>query len=98
MGDGEAAHAYIRPHDVLISTATINGSSSPAIVQRINDLGWISKVHLTFPDGQDLTAHVPNEHLALVEPGERVFVDLRNAKVFPPAGVVASTSDELAAL
>ena len=98
MNEGAAAHAYIRPHDVLVSTQSMNGSSSPATIERINDLGWISKVHLNLPDGQLLTAHIPNEHLARVEQGARVFVDLRNAKVFPPSGTIAAQSDELAAL
>ena len=98
MDEGAAAHAYIRPHDVLVSTASMNGSSSPATIERINDLGWISKVHLCLPDGQLLTAHIPNERLGRVEQGARVFVDLRNAKVFPPSGAVTAQSDELAAL
>lgn len=98
MEEGAAAHAYIRPHDVLISTASMNGSSSPATVHRINDLGWISKVSLSLPDGQTITAHVPNERLVDVRVGTNVYVDLRNAKVFAPAGTGGIRSDELAAL
>lgn len=98
MQEGAAAHAFIRPHDVLISTASMNGSSSPATVDRINDLGWISKVHLVLPDGQTLTAHVPNEALITVAVGSKVYVDLKNAKVFSPTGTVSARSDELAAL
>ena len=98
MDEGAAAHAYIRPHDVLISRTSINGSSSPATIERINDLGWMSKIHVVLPDGQQLTAQVPNEHLIGATAGEAVWVDLRNAKIFPPAGAVPSQSDELAAL
>ena len=98
MQEGDAAHAYIRPHDVIISTASMNGSSSPATVERVNDLGWISKVHLVLPDGQHLTAHVPNERLANVGAGSAVWVDLRNAKVFPPSGAAPTLSHELASL
>ena len=98
MDEGAAAHAYIRPHDVIVSGASMNGSSSPATVERVNDLGWISKVHLVLPDGQPLTAQVPNDRLGSVGPGSRVFVDLRNAKVFPPGGGATSLSHELANL
>jgi ABC-type sulfate/molybdate transport systems ATPase subunit len=97
MVDGAAAHAYVRPHDVLLSTVSMNGSSSPAQVTRMNDLGWISKVHLELPDGQPLVAQVPNEQLIQVRAGSNVHVDLRNAKVFPPAGAGAP-SDELAGI
>ena len=96
--EGSAAHAYVRPHDVAVSSDRINGSSTPATVERVNDLGWISKVRLTLADGQPLTAEVPNERLTGIAPGQSVFVDLRNAKVFPPAGQSVAVSDELAAL
>jgi sulfate transport system ATP-binding protein len=98
MAEGSPAHAYVRPHDVAVSTVPINGSSSAAVVERINDLGWISKLRLTLTDGQSLTAEVPNERLDGVASGGKVFVDLRNAKVFPPAGRAVAPSDELAAL
>jgi hypothetical protein len=44
-----------------------------------------------------LVAQVPNEQLIRVRPGSSIFVDLRNAKVFPPAGAGA-VSDELAGI
>jgi sulfate transport system ATP-binding protein len=98
LQDGAPAHAYVRPHDVLLSRVSNNGSSSPATVIRMNDLGWTSKVHLELPDGQGLTAQVPNEHLIDVKDGQRVWVDLRNAKVFPPSGASVAASDELSAV
>src|SRR5688572_8283450 len=97
LNDGDAAHAFVRPHDVLVSTVRVDGSSSPALVESMSDLGWISKVRLTLPDGQALTAQVPNDRFGGVVEGQRVFVDLRNAKVFAPGGRVAP-SDELAAV
>ena len=97
LTDGDAAHAFVRPHDVLVSTRRSVGSSSPAVVAGLSDLGWISKVRLTLPDGQGLTAEVPNEQLDGVTEGQKVFVDLRNAKVFAPGGTV-TPSDELAAV
>jgi sulfate transport system ATP-binding protein len=98
MEEGAAAHAYIRPHDVIVLSSSSNGSSSSATVERVNDLGWISKVHLVLPDGQGLTAHVPNERLEQMATGGKVYVDLRNAKVFPPGGAEVPLSDELASL
>lgn len=95
--DGNAAHAFVRPHDVLVSTSRVDGASSPAIIEALSDLGWISKVRLTLPDGQAITAQVPNDKLGGVSEGQEVFVDLRNAKVFSP-GVWVSPSDELAAV
>ena len=94
--EGAPAHAYVRPHDVLLATEPVNGSSSPATVERINDLGWISKVQLTLPDGQSLIAEVPNDQLIDVRIGQVVYLDLRNAKVFPPADGQRVRSDELA--
>lgn len=96
--DGDAAHAFVRPHDVLVSTSRSNGSSSPALVDGLSDLGWISKVRLLLPDGQALTAEVPNESLPGVTQGQQVFVDLRNAKVFAPGGRAMAPSDELSAV
>jgi sulfate/thiosulfate transport system ATP-binding protein len=95
--DGDAAHAFVRPHDVLVSLEATEGISTPAKVEALSDLGWTSKVRLVLPDGQALTAQVPNEKLNGVREGQNVCVDLRNAKVFAPGGRV-SPSDELAAV
>ena len=97
LNDGDAAHAFVRPHDVLVSRSRVDGSSSPAVVEAMSDLGWTSKVRLVLPDGQALSAQVPNDKLDGVVEGQGVFVDLRNAKVFSPGGPV-SPSDELAAV
>jgi hypothetical protein len=83
---------------VVVNSVRVNGESTSATVDRINDLGWISKVRLSLVDGQPLTAEVPNERLDGLRTGQTVFVDLRNAKVFPPAGSSIAVSDELAAL
>jgi sulfate transport system ATP-binding protein len=78
------AHAYIRPHDVGVAKLRQNGNSVPAVVERIKDLGWMSKIHLTLPDGQSIVAHVPTDQLVPHVPGDEVWIDLRNAKVFAP--------------
>ena len=94
--------AFLGPTPLSPFAEYVDTNDFPGIdcddVERVNDLGWISKVHLCLPDGQLLTAHIPNEHLARVEQGARVFVDLRNAKVFPPSGGAISPSDELASI
>jgi hypothetical protein len=56
----------------------------PAVLERVNNLGWMSKLHLRLPDGQAVIAHVPNDALGAHEPGDGVWVDLRNAKIFRP--------------
>jgi sulfate transport system ATP-binding protein len=80
--DGAAAHAFVRPHDVLVRRTRNGGLSSPATVHRITSLGWTSKVALDLADGQRIVAQLPNEQLEGVVANDRVFVDLRNAKVF----------------
>ena len=97
LPDGAPAHAFVQPHDVLVFGARQNGASSPADVLQRADLGWVSKVQLQLPDGQQLMAEVPNEALGDVAGGDRVWVDLKNAKVFAPDGAHPA-SDELAAL
>jgi sulfate transport system ATP-binding protein len=89
LQEGEVAQAYIRPHDVRISGFPNNGSVA-AMLERSNNLGWMSKLHLRLDDGQALIAHVPNEELGEHTSGDRVWVDLRNAKIFAPAGGAAS--------
>jgi sulfate transport system ATP-binding protein len=84
IDDGSEAHAYIRPHDVRVSSAQGNGGSLPGVLERSKDLGWMSKLHVRLPDGQVVIAHIPNEELGPHEPGDEVWVDLRNAKVFAP--------------
>jgi sulfate transport system ATP-binding protein len=98
IGDGEAARAYVRPHDVRITLAPSNGHSSPAIVERLNDLGWMSKVRLRLRDGQVIIAHVPNEEVPEVRLGQEVHVDLRNAKVFSAVGPALPEPEKMAAV
>ncbi|MFN2488402.1 MAG: TOBE domain-containing protein [Actinomycetota bacterium] len=98
LPDGVSAHAYVRPHDIRIASIRSNGHSSSAIVERMTNLGWTTKVNLSLSDGQALIAQLPNEHLTGIDQGARVFVDLHNAKVFAPQGVERHRSDELAAV
>jgi sulfate/thiosulfate transport system ATP-binding protein len=81
IGDGVATEAYIRPHDVRVSSHR-TGHSVPGVVERANNLGWMTKLHVRLSDGQAVIAHVRNEDLASAGPGQTVHVDLRKASVF----------------
>ena len=97
LSDGVAAKAFVRPHDVRLSSRPRMALSTPATVRRRTNLGWTSKIELLLADGQELVAELPNDDLNGLEQGGRVYADLRNAKVFAPDGR-ESLSDELAGL
>jgi sulfate transport system ATP-binding protein len=98
LADGSAAHAYVRPHDVRISSVRSSARSCTATVERRSNLGWVSKLHLRLPDGQRLLAQVRNEEVDGLRAGEEVYVDLDQAKVFAPEGTEVADSHELAAV
>jgi sulfate transport system ATP-binding protein len=98
LSDGSPAEAYVRTHDINIARSAPSGPSCRVVVERINNLGWVSKLQLRLSDGQILVAHLPNENLNGLTVGETVHVDLQNAKVFSPEGAAGSASDELAAV
>ena len=83
LDEGAAARAFVRPHDVRVSTGAANAGSVRAVVERITTLGWLSRVMLRLPDDQVLTAELPNDELEGVVLGASVWVDLRRAKAFP---------------
>jgi sulfate transport system ATP-binding protein len=85
IDEGVPARAYVRPHDVSISPPKNGGPVISATLERVNNLGWMSKLHLRFPDGQGLIAEVRNEDLEPLVPGQIVEVDLRGAQVFSTA-------------
>lgn len=82
LEEGVTARAFVRPHDVLVSTAERNGGSVAARVERVRTLGWVSRVSLRLDDDQVLMAEIPNEELETLEIGTEVWVDLRHAKAF----------------
>jgi sulfate transport system ATP-binding protein len=79
--DGREAVAYIRPHDIELTTAP-GEMSFPIAVERRTDMGWMAKLHLRLEDGQPLVAQLPNEETEGVRPGQRLYANLRNPKVF----------------
>jgi sulfate transport system ATP-binding protein len=88
LDDGVAARAFVRPHDVRVSTAAGDGGSARATVERLVTLGWLSRASLRLPDGQLLVAELPREELDGVEEGSTVWVDLRRAMAFDAPEVV----------
>ena len=79
--DGREAVAYIRPHDIELTTMP-GEMSFPISVERRTDMGWMAKLHLRLEDGQPLVAQLPNEEIQGVDPGQRLYANLRNPKVF----------------
>jgi sulfate transport system ATP-binding protein len=83
LEEGVPARAFVRPHDVVVSTGERNGRSVIATVERVRTLGRVSRVSLRLPDDQVLMAELPDAELDPLEIGEEVFVDVRSAKAFP---------------
>jgi sulfate transport system ATP-binding protein len=79
--DGREAVAYIRPHDIELTTEPAE-MSFPIAVERRTDMGWMAKLHLRLEDGQPLVAQLPNEEIDGFGPGQRLYANLRNPKVF----------------
>ena len=85
LEEGSPATAYVRPHDIRIST---NGHAEPeagsvkATIERITTLGWLAQIGLRLSDDQLLIAHIPQEELSGAIVGDVVTVDLRNPKAF----------------
>jgi sulfate transport system ATP-binding protein len=88
LEDGVPARAFVRPHDVVLAPGEGNGpvgGAARATVERVSDLGWLSRVTLRLSDGQVLVAEVPADRAAPVAEGSEVVVDLRRARAFPAA-------------
>jgi sulfate transport system ATP-binding protein len=81
LADGLEALAYVRPHDVRIATSPAD-MSFPVTVDRLTNLGWESKIHFRLADGQVLIAQLPNDELIGLRPGQSVYANLPNARVF----------------
>jgi ABC-type sulfate/molybdate transport systems ATPase subunit len=91
--DGRDAVAYIRPHDIEITTEA-GEMSFPISVERRTDLGWAGKLHLKLEDGQALVAQLPNEEIEDIRPGQRLFANFRNPKVFIEDGSARDVTGE----
>ncbi|ARV59459.1 sulfate ABC transporter ATP-binding protein [Nostocales cyanobacterium HT-58-2] len=82
----DSAHQEIllRPQDIIVET-TQNGTTVPARVSRLINLGWEVQAELTLDDGQVVTAHLTRERFdeLKLEPQQRVYVKPKDAKSFP---------------
>ncbi|MFL5356575.1 sulfate/molybdate ABC transporter ATP-binding protein [Archangium sp.] len=83
--EGEAVHAFVRPHDIKIAKPA-NGDSGPStmLVERLKSVGGYVKVLLKLPSGEMVTVEVPRsefDNLGVVE-GDHVHADVRMANVF----------------
>jgi hypothetical protein len=72
--DGREAVAYIRPHDIELTT-TPGAMSFPISVERRTDMGWMAKLHLRLEDGQPLVAQLPNEEIQGVDAGQHLYAN-----------------------
>lgn len=75
---------FLRPHDIIIQTEP-NGTTAPARVVRVVNLGWEIQAELILDDGQVVTAHLSRERYneLNIEPQQRVYVKPKDAKSFP---------------
>ena len=81
LEEGSAATAYVRPHDIRLADPTAIDSVK-ATVERVTSLGWLTRLTLRLPDEQVLVAHIPQDEVDGVKPGDAVAVDLRRPKTF----------------
>jgi sulfate/thiosulfate transport system ATP-binding protein len=98
-GDGAGVRAFVRPHDVDLSTEAAEktpGSpgalpvhgAAPAVasarIERMTKVGFMIRIELSLADGQPLNVELTRDRVAElgVTPGDHVFVNLREAKLF----------------
>ena len=79
-----AAVAFVRPHDIRVTRAA-GGPALPAEVIHANAAGPLANLELKRLDtGETFTVQLGKEQFQELQPkvGERVFVELKNVKVF----------------
>ncbi|HVW26503.1 MAG TPA: sulfate/molybdate ABC transporter ATP-binding protein [Polyangiaceae bacterium] len=83
--DGASFHAFVRPEDIrLVKPAEERDGVALARVDRLTRVGASVKISLSMPDGEQVTVQMSRLEIDStgIEPGDRVLVDLRDAKVF----------------
>lgn len=86
--DGASVHAFVRPHDIRLEKAEKSEEERDGValarVDRLTRIGAQVKLALELPDGESMTVQMSKAEIdALgIEMGDRVLVDLRDAKVF----------------
>lgn len=87
--DGAAAQAFVRPHDISLTRAPADADElALARVERVVRLGAKMQVFLALAGGGSITTELTKAELDQleIEPGSRVLVDVRDAKVFVEEG------------
>jgi len=90
LEEGAAAAAYVRPHDVRVSTEETGVRGT---IDRMATLGWLARLSIRLPGGETLVAHVPHDELGDASEGDEVWVDLRSPKAFGIEPVMHSDAD-----
>jgi sulfate transport system ATP-binding protein len=83
--EGASFQAYVRPEDIrLVKPAEERDGVALARVDRLTRIGASVKISLSMPDGEQVTVQMSRLEIDSIgiEPGDRVLVDLRDAKVF----------------
>jgi sulfate transport system ATP-binding protein len=80
------AIAFVRPHDVRITREPGGQKTFPARIVRCNAAGPVANLELErLADGGQFSAQMSKEEFQQLQPkpGEQVFVELKNVKIFP---------------
>jgi sulfate/thiosulfate transport system ATP-binding protein len=80
------ATAFVRPHDVHVTREPTVPTAFAANIVRFHLVGPLARLELQREDnGEPFTAHLSKERFHELEPqpGERVYVELKNVKIFP---------------
>jgi sulfate transport system ATP-binding protein len=84
--DGVRFQAFVRPHDIRIEKPTAEPASDVQLakITRMTRIGGQMKITVELATGESVTVQMPKAELdALgVEQGDRVMLDLKEAKVF----------------
>ncbi len=83
---------FLRPHDIEVLPAAIDGSL-PATVRKVIHLGWSIRVELALVNSsQPVTAHVGREYFEHLQPQQTVFLRLKSVRTFEHQnqGILAS--------
>ncbi len=83
-GNDTQAVAFVRPHDISV-TREQTGPALPAQVVRFNAAGPVANLELKRLDsGEQFAVQLSKELFQQLQPkpGEKVFVELKNVKIF----------------
>jgi sulfate transport system ATP-binding protein len=87
LATGSRALAFVRPHDLSISTDLAQDFGVPAVVKRVLAFGGLARVELLGADslaGQHFESEISREQAQALQlnPGQRVLLQASSARVF----------------